>query len=262
MNYPLKNDDGLFIEDKLTPLSESEACYYLREAWKSIFGEYPSKESCALLWAQSALETGRWKLIHNHNWPNIKRIKGNHWTSYKCNEVLNGKVEWFYPYHPQTHFAAYLTSLDGAVAYIKFLSERTRYREAWNEVLKGDPVAFTAALKRGGFFTANLATYTKGVVSLSNEFKRKYSKFLEYKPEGTVTAPEEKEEQEQEQEQEKKVESSITLPSTDLILPEGDYESPKSSIEKSKPLKEKYSILDLIMAFIAAILSFLNKTKK
>lgn len=182
MQYPLNNDDGLFVEDKLTPLTEAEGTYYLREAWKYLFGEYPSVNSLSLLWAQTVLETGRFKYLHLWNYGNIKRIKGEPWTSYKCSEVLNGKNQWFFPYHPQTHFRAYKDALDGTIEYVKFLSQRKRYTEAWQWVIKGDPVEYCKALKKAGYFTADLGHYTKGVVSLTNEFKRKSSELLSWSP--------------------------------------------------------------------------------
>ncbi|MDP2685233.1 MAG: hypothetical protein Q8P20_09450 [bacterium] len=183
--FETRPDDPNFIDVIDTPLTESEATYYLNMAWYNIYGTYPAINSLALLWAQSAGETGRWKFLRCNNWGNIKRIKGDAdlcWTSYEAGEVINGKHIMFYSYHPQTHFAAWLSPLEGAEYYIRFLSQRTRYKKAWNQVIAGDPVAYCSELKKAGYFTASLSHYTKGVVSLTNEFKRKASVLTAWSP--------------------------------------------------------------------------------
>lgn len=178
-----------------TPLTEAEATYYLKTAWHRIYDVYPNVNSLALLWAQSCGETYRWKSLRCNNWGNIKRRKSDTtlgWTSYDAGEVLaDGKHHMFYPYHPQTHFAAWKDPLDAAEYYIRFLSQRTRYKKAWIEVMVGDPVAYCRELKKAGYFTAPLAHYTKGVVSLSNEFKRKADLLMAWEPPPEIEEPEE-----------------------------------------------------------------------
>lgn len=177
------------IEDKLTPLTQGEAALKLNEAWKRFYGKDASIDSLSLLWAQSALETGRWKKLHCYNWGNVKKRHahpkyksitddGHDYCMYRCNEILNGKVEWFDPPHPQTHFRAYHSAADGASDYLRLVANKKRYKKAWSQVLKGDPVAYCKELKKAGYFTANLYHYTKGVVSLSNEFKRKHADIM------------------------------------------------------------------------------------
>ena len=194
--YEKRPSDPNFRDCVKTILTEEEATYYLKEAWKKVYNEYPSKNSLALLWAQSAGETGRWKLLRNYNWGNIKKRKNDTeqlWTSYDAGEnlTINGvyKHYMFYPYHPQTHFAAWDDALSGAEYYIRFLSQRKRYLRAWQEVIKGDPVAYCKELKAAGYFTAGLAHYTKGVVSLTNEFKRKSEKLMSWAPVPPSTPP-------------------------------------------------------------------------
>lgn len=194
--YEKRPDDPRFVDCVVTPLTEAEATYYLKKAWEKIYGSYPSKDSLALLWAQSAGETGRWKLLRCNNWGNIKKRDEWKYTSYEAGEVLTiggvTKQYMFYPYHPQTFFAAWDSPLDGAEAYIKFLSQRTRYQRAWNELMAGDPVAYCRELKAAGYFTADLAHYTKGVVRLTDEFKRKAESLMSWEPpklELVVTKP-------------------------------------------------------------------------
>lgn len=185
--YEKRPDDPRFVDSVVTPLTEAEATYYLRTAWKKIYGVYPSTNALALLWAQSAGETGRWNLLRCNNWGNIKKRDDWKYTSYDAGEVLtiNGvtKQYMFYPYHPQTFFAAWDTPLEGAEAYIRFLSQRKRYKKAWVELMAGDPVAYCRELKAAGYFTADLAHYTRGVTRLTNEFKSKADTLMAWEPE-------------------------------------------------------------------------------
>lgn len=176
------------VEDKITLLSEADAAKALREAYKTFLGQYPKKESLALLWSQSALETGRWKIIHCYNMGNIKKKHanpkyniaddGHNWCMFRCNEILNGKTVWFDPPHVQTHFRAYDNAHDGALDYIKFLANQTRYVHAWKEVINGDATAYSHQLKKAGYYTASEPLYTKGVVRLTTEFMNKYDSLV------------------------------------------------------------------------------------
>jgi hypothetical protein len=156
--------------------------YYLREAWRKIYREYPSSDSLAILWAQTVLETGGGEFLKNWNWGNIKRRSGIKYTSYYCSEVINGVNRKFYPYHPETFFAAWESALDGAVGYITFLSSRGRYAEAWKRLQEGKPGEYVYWLKQGGYFTAPLSHYTRVVIKLFNEFKAKEEELLSWRP--------------------------------------------------------------------------------
>jgi hypothetical protein len=188
--YEKRPDDPRFVDCVKTPLTEEEATYYLRKAWKNVLGSEPTIDSLALLWAKSLGETGRWKLLRNNNWGNIKKKPQWKYTSYEAGEILQGKHQMFYPYHPQTHFAAWDTPLEGAEAYIDFLANpKSRYHKAWAVVVNsGDPVKYTYELHKAGYFTAKLEVYTRGMVRLTSEFKRKADKLMAWEPE--VVEPE------------------------------------------------------------------------
>ena len=199
----------LYVPTEIKKLSENEAALALRDAWQRYYNNLPNNRQLALLWAQSALETGRWKIIRNNNFGNIKKkhakpnwnIKddGHLFTMFATGENLwnqkLGKSEyhWFEPPDPQTHFRAYRTATDGAEDYIKFVSQRKRYVKAWQMVLAGDPEGFSHELKVAGYYTASEALYTKGIVRLTNEFLRKAESLLAWKPE-ILPEPEELEE--------------------------------------------------------------------
>jgi hypothetical protein len=184
----------LYLKAEVKTLSEGEAAVALREAWFKIFGSYPSNNQLALLWSQSALETGRWKKIWCYNFGNIKwkQDSGHTFTMFRCSEILNSKEEWFDPPHAQTHFKAYKTAVEGAEDYIRFVSGRKRYAKAWQEVLNGNPVAYSKELRAAGYYTASETLYTKGVVRLRNEFLLKVDKLLLWAPSNipaTTTPP-------------------------------------------------------------------------
>lgn len=183
-------NQNLFIQDRLTILSEGEAAYSLREAWKKIHNSYPSNATLACLWAQTALETGKFKLLHVYNWGNIKSRPddGHYWTAYKCSEIINGKEIFFTPPHPQCNFRAYKTSTDGAEDYIKFLT-KSRYAKSLTELKKGNVVTYTQELSKAGYFTASVSLYLKGMTRLVNEFNKKQTSLLSWKPQAPVEIP-------------------------------------------------------------------------
>lgn len=216
---------GKLIEDKIKQISEGEAAYALREGWNKLYGDYPSVDSLALLWSQWALETGRGKAIHCYNFGNIKRSSDEDYCMYRCNEILNGKVEWFDPPHKQTWFRAYPSAVEGALDYIKFLSQRQRYQKAWAAIQAGDPALFGHELKVAGYYTANEAQYTKNIVSLTNEFKRKSEEILAWtpSPDDIPTTP-------------------PPRPSQTLIIPEIPAPAPLPQVEEEEapPVKENF----------------------
>lgn len=186
-----------YLPDEVKKLEEAEAAYALREAWNRVYGAYPSDRSLAVLWAKSALETGRWKFIHNYNFGNIKKKRANRhspddghfFTMYRCGEVLNGKHLMFDPPHYQTHFRAYVTIEDGAEDYIRFVSQKKRYMKAWKKVIEGDPRGYSHELNVAGYYTTSEERYTAGVVRLFDEFLRRKEELMSWKPEAHDTDP-------------------------------------------------------------------------
>lgn len=174
----------VFIES----FSESEAANALNKAWKIIYGTYPEPTSLAILFAHSALETGRWKQIANYNFGNIKKTHyknlsykiieddGHKWTMFATGEnkynpeTKKTEWQWFEPPHVETHFRSYDTIIDGAVDYIRFLSQKTKYEKAWLALMEGDPSKYSKELSIAGYYTANEPKYTAGVVKIFNEF--------------------------------------------------------------------------------------------
>src|SRR6185436_11456761 len=162
------------IPDRITPCTPLEVARVFRSALEAVTGKMTTNAHIAVLVAQSALETGRWKSIHCWNFGNVKASQTYEWlyTQYRCNEVINGKVQWFDPPHPQCNFRAFTDIEAGALDHIRLLSQSKRYVGAWHAAEQGNPAAFVHALKQAGYFTADEAPYLHAVTSLFREYLR------------------------------------------------------------------------------------------
>ena len=167
------------LPDLLTPCTALEAAHALRAAWPC------SSETLALALAQAALETGRFRSMHCWNFGNVKAAPAyeGSYCQFRCNEVLDGVVQWFDPPHPQTNFRAFRTIDEGAAAWLAAL--RLHFPLAWEALPEGQPLAFVHALKLGRYFTADEAPYARAVASLWKEFTR----LLEGEPGSVPPAP-------------------------------------------------------------------------
>lgn len=256
--YGNRPEDSLFVDAVDTPLTEELATFSLKKAYKEVFNEEPSLNTLAILFAHTKLETG-FKYCKNWNWGNIKRLKGQKYTSYKCSEILNGKNEIFYPYHIQTFFAAWDTAIEGAIAYITFL-KKDRYKAALEQLKKGDVVRYCVALKNGGYFTADLTLYTKRVTAIYKEFLNKKDLLLSWQP---LVIEEEKKEELTEEEPIKK-ELEILIPET--LTPEEKEEVLPATVPEGAivRVKAKWNVLKILNTFFsfASILLKLFQGKK
>lgn len=259
--YETRPDDPNFIDVQNTPLHEGAIAYYLREAWNDMHGSYPSKDTLAIVWSQVVLETGRDtdrvknSMMRNYNYGNIKKNLdySPNWTSYDAGEFLGGKHQMFYPYHPQTHFAAWKSPLEGALGYLNFLSKRKRYASAWLELKEGDTVGYVKELKAGGYFTAPLDKYTAVVVRLTNEFKGKYDKLLQWQP------PAPKPEPAPEPPPEPEPEPVEVSPPPVEVGPPPVIEEPEEPITDLVPEKDTPSKLNVIAKVFFQIWGFILK---
>jgi hypothetical protein len=185
---------AVYVEPVKTPLTFDEAADRMQQGILVATGIAPTTKALALALAKTALETARWQSMYCHNWGNIKA--GDSYVGmYTCiplNEVLNGKVVWFDPKgqldrkggglvgvewgvppgHPQTRMRAYANGFDGAQQYVDFVANG-RYKDAWARLLDGDAPGYVRALRAKGYFTADEATYLRGVESLFREFHAK-----------------------------------------------------------------------------------------
>ena len=171
-------DQSKFLEPICHPMTELETVQVLHSAWITLFNTEPSINSMGVLFAQWCLEVGIGaKFAKCYNFGNIKSspTDGLCWTNFRCNEIIGGKEIWFDPPNDACKFRAFKTPTEGAVDYLKFLSQRKNYANAWTQVMAGNPAEYAHQLKLAHYYTADESLYTKGVVSLFNRFISKYS---------------------------------------------------------------------------------------
>lgn len=184
---------GNKVDKVKTEVTEPQMAQAMIEAWKSLFGNQPSKEQIAILMSQNALETGHRAKMWNYNVGNITtgpKWQGDYWEG----------LDWLYEYLPpdqtgipqrqkktiKLQYRAYPTLLDGAKDYLRVISSG-RYSKAWQSILHPDVEAYSKALKQSGYYTADEAPYTKGLQSLFKHFttNNSYDKAVA----GNVTPP-------------------------------------------------------------------------
>lgn len=148
-----------------TVLEPAEAMRVLRDAFLTTIGVIPAPSTLAILGAQSALETAKWKSMWCWNFGNIRGQYHGQWTSFRAGENLPDGSEVILQPGPANRFRAYTTAALGAENYIEFLAiaghppNPNRYQAAWDAALDGDVVQFVRGLKAGGYFTAGEARY-------------------------------------------------------------------------------------------------------
>jgi hypothetical protein len=155
-----------------TPCTAAEMFSALADAWRAKFGAEPKRASILVLLSQWAEETGRGKYCRCANVGNIKWVAGDphDYCSFRCDEVIGGKVVWFDPPHPACNFRAYASLVAGVRDYLDLLV--SRFASAWPFVLAGDPMGFAQALHRARYMTADPNVYGTALVSLVHEFDR------------------------------------------------------------------------------------------
>lgn len=158
----------------ITPVKPQDMIYHFANAWVDLFQSQPKKEFLLVLLAQTSLENGQgYPHCKNYNFGNIKYCGKTDYCFYKCNEIINGKIVWFDKPNPAAQFAAFNTVEEGTLYYLSFLKNRyAKSPSVWNAILNGNPADFSHALKMNWYYTANEAQYTKGVVSLFNQFQK------------------------------------------------------------------------------------------
>jgi peptidoglycan hydrolase-like protein with peptidoglycan-binding domain len=161
--------DPSFRSHLVTPASPKEVFEALRRAWSTTVGGTPTTESLLVLLAQWGIETGDGRALHNWNLGNAKRVQGQPWTMLPhVWEILGGHKVYFEPPHPQTHFKAFGSLDEGAVAYLQMMHKR--FAASWPQVVAGDPAGFAHALKGQHYYTANEVAYAAAL-------KARYAKF-------------------------------------------------------------------------------------
>ena len=149
------------VQTRCTP---EELYRALGDAWRPLCGSDPSRASLLVLLAHWALETGFGHSCWCWNFGNVKHVAGDGRNFYqiRCNEIVGGRVVWLDPPNPGCSFRAFDSIAAGVVDYLTLL--RGQFGFAWPQVEAGDPAGFCHALKIRGYYTADEASYTAGVV--------------------------------------------------------------------------------------------------
>jgi hypothetical protein len=164
-----------------TPVSEPEMVRALSDAAQQLYGVQLSKPQMALLIAQNNLETGHRKAMYNFNIGNITHAPGDGFDYYVgLDHIRNKQGEWV-PINLK--FRSYPNLLSATKDYIKFLN-RHGGGSIWQSILNQDPVGFSKALKRSGYYGADEGDtidpqtgkvkpgYTTNIVQLSKSFNQ------------------------------------------------------------------------------------------
>lgn len=152
---------GTQVTKARTPASSTAIYAALAQAWQTVVGTIPSRNSLLVLTAQSAFETGQWVSMWNNNLGNIKHVTGDSYDYIQltCTEYNSAGV----PSSSPCYFRAYDSLTAGASDFIQFL-QGSRYASAWSAVLAGNPHTFVQQLSAAGYFTGPEAAYETGVV--------------------------------------------------------------------------------------------------
>lgn len=157
------------LPDHLTFASAHDVYAAMRLDWPLVMGAAPRRATLICLLSQWAFETGRGRAMHAFNTGNIKHVPGDghDFVQFRCNEIIGGKAVWFDPPHPATSFRAYASLADGVRDYLDLLM--TRFGSAWGAAIAGDVAAFSRELHAQGYYTADEAIYTHGLVTLCRD---------------------------------------------------------------------------------------------
>jgi len=173
-----------------TAVTAQQMALALHEAYHRYFNSHPNRDSIRILLSQWALETGWGKSMWCFNVGNAKSRNGDghDWCFFKCNEVIKRStaealqraspatakiasyrsdglcVIWFHPKHAWARFRAFRTLEDGVRDHLRLIVQK--FDKAWPCIVKGDPVEYSRALKRQGYYTADEAQYTRVLKSV------------------------------------------------------------------------------------------------
>lgn len=185
------------VPDKLTPLTLPQAIEGFHRAILRLKHEEPSPGMLAALVAQSAFECGWWRSCHCYNVGNAKaspRYEGLY-CQFRCNEVIDDKLEWFDPPHPQTNFRAFESAADGIADHIKLLALSKQYEKCWEAARSGNADLFVVECKNAGYFTGSLTQYRTAVTKIARQILADCAAYLQRAPTdpspppGTIAPP-------------------------------------------------------------------------
>lgn len=145
------------VASRRTPMSSGAIRGALSEAHRRMHGRPMPPRMLDILSAHVAHETARGERMFNFNFGGIKGAGPTGLTArYGTTEVLEGESTKIVD-----GFRAYRSATEGAMDYLKLLEGR--YSSAVDEAQRGDVAGFSTALKRSGYYTADVADYTRAM---------------------------------------------------------------------------------------------------
>jgi hypothetical protein len=164
------------IKNTLNPHSPDEVAEMLKDAYQNFFGELPSLETLAFMWAQLTWEHGRkYKFIGN-NVGNLKAFdswlsdSSNMYYAMDTKEYTQEGKEYV---EKSAKWRAYPTLEKGFEAYLERL--KNKFPKSLEKIQEGKPVAASETLSKEKYYTAPVEQYTGNVKSIYDEFLKKYS---------------------------------------------------------------------------------------
>jgi hypothetical protein len=156
----------LEVTKTLTPITARSLYAAIESLWPALIGGPFAPLAGVVLVAQSAQETGAWAAVYNYNLGGQKYVPGTgedfFWSTTTEGQGSSATVV-------QARFAAFPSLAAGISNWLKLI--HAHYPNAWAAAMAGDPSSFVAALKAGGYFTGNLASYTSRVVGFFNQWR-------------------------------------------------------------------------------------------
>lgn len=156
---------------KKTPMTGDTAAKYLAQGYHKVTGKSPGKAILGLLVGQWGVETAKGQSVYNYNFGNTMPVSTDkYYQMLHASEVVNGVNTPM-----DEKFAAYLTPLDGAIAYINVLKGRAHW---WKGLQSGTPEGFIDGLTTlPKYFTGNPATYLNAMKSHMATYASSISKY-------------------------------------------------------------------------------------
>lgn len=168
----------------------------MMEAYKNIFGQYPTAQTLGMIWAQAAVESGQNFRLMNNNVGNITTSMNSSWVK-SGNPYVKVNVKEFdksgKPFKVDMLFKAFSSPVEGATYYLNFLKKNYPQSIAapGESSWKGAGKAFDDAiyLASQNYYTANIPAYAKGMDSLFDKFMTQIYPQLNPKPVSAPTPP-------------------------------------------------------------------------
>jgi flagellum-specific peptidoglycan hydrolase FlgJ len=146
-----------------THISGSEAAASLATAYQNVFHEPPSPPTLRVLVAQWSHETGGGRAMKNYNFGGIKGASPAGLSAAYLTTEGQGEAA----VKITDRFRAYVSPVEGATDYVKFLA--TRFSGAMAHARQGDAEGFVRSLKQGGYFTGSEEDYVRSVTRLTEQ---------------------------------------------------------------------------------------------